>query len=1372
MRIVIDLQGAQGGSKNRGIGRYSLSLARAMVENKGAHEVIIALNGLFPDSIEPIRSAFDDILPQDNIRVWHAAGPVSQIDPKNTWRSKVAELTREAFLASLQPDIVCVMSLFEGLCDDVLTSIGSFGAAPPTAVILYDLIPLLYRHEYLSNPVAESWYEDKLQQLKKSDLLLAISESSRQEAIDYIGFPQDRVTNIGTSIDAKFQCVDICEEKRRGIAERYSLLRPFVMYTGGDDPRKNIEGLLRAYALLPQALREGHQLVIVRPLQPETRHALETLARRQGLAEHEVVLTGFIPEDDLVALYHLCKVFIFPSWHEGFGLPVLEAMACGAAVIASDTSSLPEVVGREDALFDPHDDRSIAKKLIQVLTDDSFRAQLAQHGLEQARRFSWDKSAKLAIAAFENFHAAAPKLQPALPAQRKKLAYVSPLPPERSGISDYSAELIPSLSRFYDIEVIVAQETVSDPWVKRHCQVRDANWFAKRTHLYDRVLYHFGNSHFHQHMFGLHAQAPGIVVLHDFFMGGISAHMDGSGANQGGWVRELYHAHGYMAVQERFHTDDVWDFAWKYPCNKAILENAVGVIVHSKYAQQLAGQWLGEASAKAFSVIPLLRVPAVAEKKAKARQSLGMDKDAFVVSSFGILGPNKLNHRLLNAWLSSPLGKDKRCVLVFVGEAHDLAYRDKLLTSINESGCADRITITGWTDAAQFRLYLAAADIAVQLRAFSGGETSAAVLDCMNYGLPTIANANGSMAHLPHDAVWMLQDEFADGDLSAALNALWNDDNRRGSLSKRAREEILARHAPDRCAAQYAQAIEHYYALEQSGKNGLIREIAKAADHPAEASEWIALSRSIAQNYPPSSEKQLLIDVSALVHVDLKTGIQRVVRSVLMELLTNPPKGFRVEPVYASWSSQGYRYARQFTLRFLSCPEHVLADEPVDVFPGDVFLGLDLHPEIVPQNADFYQQIRRDGARAYFVIYDLLPILLPHAFPDGTFATFSSWLQTVSQADGVLCISQAVADELAEWFIRFGLKRARPLKVGWFHLGADMAGSVPTAGFPGDANNVIGTLNSRCTFLMVGTIEPRKGHTQALEAFELLWNHGIDVNLVVVGKKGWLMEALLERFHRHPEFGLRLFWLEGISDEYLEKIYESSSCLIAASYGEGYGLPLIEAAQHRLPIIARNIPVFREVAGQHAFYFSGTSPDALANSVEEWLKLNEIGSAPQSVDMPWLTWKQSTQQLLDAILAGRWYGQWVPDGTYRYWGGDGRLCTQVGKRVGRDIVSTNQPGYLLFGPYLALPVGDYRVVVMGTLGKSAGGEAHVDIAVDRGSRILAKSLIGEYIEESCLASLPISLDVSCSDLEIRIWIDGNIDVRVSMVEIRPRLELA
>jgi glycosyltransferase involved in cell wall biosynthesis len=173
---------------------------------------------------------------------------------------------------------------------------------------------------------------------------------------------------------------------------------------------------------------------------------------------------------------------------------------------------------------------------------------------------------------------------------------------------------------------------------------------------------------------------------------------------------------------------------------------------------------------------------------------------------------------------------------------------------------------------------------------------------------------------------------------------------------------------------------------------------------------------------------------------------------------------------------------------------------------------------------------------------------------------------------------------------------------------------------------------------MVGTLEPRKGYLQAIEAFTQLWENGVDVNLVIVGRAGWQqlppdqqrsIPQLLARLANHPEKGRRLFWLDGPSDEFLELIYSSVNGLLAASEDEGFGLPLIEAAQKGLPILARDIPVFREVATQNACYFTADDPQQLAAAVVRWV---EKGFQPPSTDMAWLTWQQSAANLQHLLL--------------------------------------------------------------------------------------------------------------------------------------------
>ena len=826
-----------------------------------------------------------------------------------------------------------------------------------------------------------------------------------------------------------------------------------------------------------------------------------------------------------------------------------------------------------------------------------------------------------------------------------RLAFVSPLPPERSGIADYSAMLLPALARFYDIDVIVTQTQLSTPWVNEHCGVHTPNWLLENAGEYDRVLYHFGNSSYHEHMFALLARVPGVVVLHDFFLGDIQNYLQVHAHIPDAFTKALYESHGYAAVAERFKANHVADVVSKYPANLDVLQRAQGVIVHSKYSRRLARDWYGPDFSDDWAVIPLLRAPHLQISRAQARQALGLSESDFLVCSFGILGVAKLNHRLLSAWLDSRLSKDAHCTLVFVGEEHDAAYGLQLKRTIEASGMGERVRITGWADSQTFMNYLTGADLAVQLRAMSRGETSAAVLDCMNHALPTIANAQGAFAELPADAVWMLPENFEDAQLTVALETLWQDAGARAALGQRGHQEIERHHAADVCAESYFEAIERYGKSSQERSVALATVVAERAGQTPSDTECKALAQTIHDaTLGKRASGQLLVDVSATCRNDLKTGIQRVVRALVWELVQAPPPGFRVEPVYLTdeGGAWHYRYAREWTSGALGFPGDWMDDEPVDFAPGDALLVADFTSAfaVEAERCGLFGTLKGRGIGLHFFVYDLLPIQMPEFFPPGQFG-FGEWLHVLARvADSATCISKAVADDLTVWMAASGPDRLKPLHIDWFHLGADIENSIPTTGFPEDAEKTLSKIYRTPSFLMVGTIEPRKGHLQALEAFTQLWKDGQDVNLVIVGREGWhglpdevrrTIPKIVDELRNHPELGKRLIWLAGITDGYLEKVYAACTCLLAASEGEGFGLPLIEAAQKNKPIIARNIPIFKEVAGSHAYYFEGLEPSALAQAISNWLGLATLKQAPSSSKMSWMTWKQSAASLLEKL---------------------------------------------------------------------------------------------------------------------------------------------
>jgi glycosyltransferase involved in cell wall biosynthesis len=1244
MRIVLDLQSLQAANRNRGIGRYSLNLAQAMARQAGKHEIVIALNGAFQGTIEPIRECFRDLVPPERIRVWSQLAPTADLQETNRWRARASELLREHALCELAPDILHVASLFEGLVDDAVTSVGRLTSELPTAVTLYDLIPFVYPRHYLADPARNRWHLRKLRSLQAADLLLAISEHSRAEAIDMLGLDPDRVVAIAGDADARFRRLPLPGEPARSLLQRYGLDRPVIMYTGGIDWRKNIEGLIEAYARLPQNLQAAHQLAIVCQAGEDERRWLLAHCRRLGLRHDDVIVTGYVSDDDLVGLYNLCKLFVFPSLHEGFGLPALEAMRCGAAVIGSDRTSIPEVIGWSDALFDPASVEAMSAKLAQALRDDGFRASLRDHGARQARKFSWDESARKALEAFEALHARRRKKKFALPtaATRPRLAYVSPLPPEASGIATYSAELLPELERYYDVELITDVENLDEPWLEANLPRHGTTWFEAHADRYDRVLYHFGNSRFHYHMFRLSAKVPGAVVLHDFFLSGILHWKDATGEEAGAFRRALYGSHGWKSLMA-LASDGPVAAILAYPCNLEVIERAQGVLVHSRHGKELAQEWYRLEASQDWRTVPALRGLPKGTDRADARRELGLAENAFVVCSFGFIGSSKLNDRLLSSWLESSLRDRPDCRLIFVGVGGGDAYESGLRREIQRSGCGDRIAITGYAGPDEYHYWLAAADVGVQLRADSRGETSRAVLDCLAYGLATITNAHGSMSELPQNALTSLPDEFTDAELAEALERLQADPDRRQALGRHAQEHLRTSHAPCVVAGRYAEAVEGFAAAHPLAlRRRLAKELTSIEDSaPDTPSEIARLAEIIAENISARGLKQILVDVTRIAGFDLKTGIQRVTRAVLTDLLDKPPPGYRVEPVYRPENGEGYYYARSFTEQFLNLDRVGVEDAPVHVAAGDIFLALDLDLRLAERGHTFLRHHQHRGLLVVFVMYDLLLARHGSWFPPEGEADFKAWLHRSAElANGFVCISRATADDLTDWLAT--VERKRQLKIGYFRLGADIESSRPSRGSSRKVAAMLAPLESRACLLMVGTLEPRKGYGQALDALERLWERGDDLALIIVGRQGWMCKELVKRLREHPEAARRLLWFEGASDEVLEQLYRKASVLLMASEGEGFGLPIIEAARHGLPVIARDLPVFREVAGEHAFYFSATDGHELADALREWLALYRRGEAPAAAGMPILTWAESTRQLLDVILGGNWYRTVTP----------------------------------------------------------------------------------------------------------------------------------
>lgn len=844
MRLVIDLQGAQGESRFRGIGRYSLAITEAIIRQNQKHEIFIVLNGLLAESIEPLRAQFSAFLPNDHILVWQAPGPTRATSTLNRVNRKVAQHLREGFIYALSPDAVLITSPFEGYGDEAIMSVGDLNQPTFTVSILYDLIPLINSDQYLSNnPTFKDHYLERLHSLKKVDLLLAISESAKQEAIRYLQMPPEKIVNVLGACDAIFKPLDQSEDQKKMFCQSLNITKPFVFYTGGADPHKNLARLIQAFAQMPGYIRNQYQLVFAGNMPSSSLAELNFLALKNNLAANDFLLLGYVSDAQLVQLFNFASLFVYPSLHEGLGIPPLEAMACGTPVIGSNISSLPEVIGLDAAMFNPDDAAQMALLMTKALTDASYRQTLIDNGAQRLRQFSWESTARLAMRSIEQLYEQS-SAQNALPRMALTLKQI----------------------------------------------------------------------------------------------------------------------------------------------NTALIKSITTI----------AG----------FSVTPY--------------------------------------------------------------------------------------------------------------------------------------------------------DKFQ-------------------------------------------------------------------------------LARYLSYNEPPSAHKKLFIDISVLIVHDASTGIQRVIKAVLNEALKEAPAHFEVIPVYANSTELGYRVANALLLSDGRELDDKSQDRFIDFNAGDVFLGLDLIVHIAQFQKPFFQQLRQKGVAVKFVVYDLLPITHASFFPSGSTEPFEKWLAVVQENDEAICISQATANELQTHFDARPLDKTSSAKISNFILGADF----PTV----SKNSLRPQLDQELsifpqpifalpTFLMVGTVEPRKGHRQVLEAFDQLWQGGAHVILLIAGKQGWDMVDLAQIIKGHAQYGRLLFWFDRIDDLSLQQAYECSTALIMASEGEGFGLPLIEAAHYQLPIIARDLQVFREIAADFASYFpANASAQMLQGHLQNWLEQHACQSHPQSIGMPYLSWGQSTAQLLAIACA-------------------------------------------------------------------------------------------------------------------------------------------
>jgi len=376
MRIGIDLRPAQAPKqKYRGIGAYVTNLINALAKIDRTNQYFLYTSKIRPKEINPEVGNF-------------------HLDGSYSWNF----LLRNRFIewqVCLPIDLqLKKLDLFHFTFSQDVPLI----YPRPVVVTVHDLISIIFRQDYRHNKLRPlfDWLWTKA--LARVDKIIAVSKNTKKDLIELLNIPQEKIRVIYQGVDPAYQPVD-APEAIKAVKENLGITRQYILYVGGMEPRKNLAGLFKAWRMLSDEIQRDYHLVIAG--QPDQFYP-EILKLVDGFnLTDKVILTGFVSKEVLVLLYNGASAFVLPSLYEGFGLPLLEAMACRCPIVSSNIASISEVAGKAAILVNPKEVKHLAKALEEILVDQDLRERLRKEGLEQVKKFSWEKTAKETLEVYQ-----------------------------------------------------------------------------------------------------------------------------------------------------------------------------------------------------------------------------------------------------------------------------------------------------------------------------------------------------------------------------------------------------------------------------------------------------------------------------------------------------------------------------------------------------------------------------------------------------------------------------------------------------------------------------------------------------------------------------------------------------------------------------------------------------------------------------------------------------------------------------------------------------------------------------------------------------------------------------------------------------------
>jgi glycosyltransferase involved in cell wall biosynthesis len=822
MHLIVDAQSLQSPDyRRRGVGRYVRNLIRALIGVPGIRvETVFNATLPAPDDDDLRLTTADAGAPRSGEGVYWYQPPLPR-----TASTIGSDAYFADWLCALTPDVVLLPSIF-----DEAASMPRFRAdrRPLVVAVVHDLIPLLFHRRYLRGAAKRDLYGARLLALDRCDLALANSETTRRDLMRLLRWPGERVATIlGAAEPPSGRPV---MEDTGSVLRELSIDGPFILTVSGYEGRKNLSGTLAAFAALPAATRREVRIVIVCALSAAQRRTLERVARRLRIQD-SVVFTGYVDDAALDVLYRRCRVFLFPSYYEGLGLPVLEALLRGAPVVVSNRSAIPEFAGPGAWLVDPASPTAMARAMSEAL------AVAYERGADERRRFAaafeWSTTARVAMQAIET---ASKRRRESLDAgrlrglpdparRRRRVAWVSPVPPALSGIADYSAELLTMLADTLDISLVVSPGATVDPLLSRFPVLRPDQ--AIRDHEqrpFDLFVYHVGNHERHVYMLDLMRRYSGLTVLHDIALGGLALKAQETGEWFGTIAGTLEAEGSSLATAVRSGKADHDQIVRDATLNGPVLAHSEAVIVHS------ASSW---SRVRGMTAVPVFRVPqgvAAGDVRSQeaCRRALGLSSSDFLIVTLGEVTTSKRIDRVLAAIAGLPSDVRDRTTFMVVGGAPP-SLRAELEALATRLGIGHGVRFTGRVPLEDFGSFGCAADVCVQLRYPVRGETSAALLRALAAGSVCLVSDVGSFSEVPDDvALRVAPDDREVARLTELFARLHDQPHLARQLRHRAGAWIRSVHTLEHAARLYVAAIALTVARRQAADSEWIDSVSYA----------------------------------------------------------------------------------------------------------------------------------------------------------------------------------------------------------------------------------------------------------------------------------------------------------------------------------------------------------------------------------------------------------------------------------------------------------------------------------------------------------------------------------------------------------------